>query len=174
MAEDIQTSADVNVFQDTSTQAMTEVALGLSMAFFALLVIALISVTLPADEKSQSVNDTSMADQQEISLAQAQDKVDKKDAAPADKSDNSTANEQQAVIILFWEGQYFDIQHKLLSIQQVKSIQRNAQDNFVIAVNPDISFSELLLIQERFAGVEMRLTQLNDEWMLRLGEGFEQ
>lgn len=32
---------------DTSTQAMTEVALGLSMAFFCLLILALFSIGLP-------------------------------------------------------------------------------------------------------------------------------
>ena len=32
---------------DTSTQAMTEVALGLSMAFFSLLILALFSIGLP-------------------------------------------------------------------------------------------------------------------------------
>jgi hypothetical protein len=39
--------------QDTSTQAMTEVALGLSMAFFALLILALVSMGVPSTAPEQ-------------------------------------------------------------------------------------------------------------------------
>lgn len=35
--------------QDTTSSAMTEVALGLSMAFFALLIVALLSMSIPKE-----------------------------------------------------------------------------------------------------------------------------
>lgn len=71
---------------DTSTQAMTEVALGLSMAFFCLLILALFSIGLP--NQSQT-NPASLNKEEQLSIADNNQKTSPSDIPVKDSSNFS-------------------------------------------------------------------------------------
>ncbi|MFT6267827.1 MAG: hypothetical protein ACJAVV_000626 [Alphaproteobacteria bacterium] len=161
---------DISTMQDTSTQAMTEVALGLSMAFFALLIIALMSVALPSQIQANSVsklNETSanidLSNQIELSL---QETTQNKQSDNRQKSNKADASEQQQTILLFWGGQFFNTQQQLVSISEIR-----LSNDLVVAVSPQIPFNQLIDIQKQFVDKQMRLTTLSQEWQNALAEG---
>jgi 16S rRNA G1207 methylase RsmC len=163
----MQNTNDIITMQDTSTQAMTEVALGLSMAFFALLIIALMSVALPPNTQADAVKISKTAssaakidvsNQVELSI-----QTTSKNKQAAVSSDN--AAKQEHTILLYWGGQYFDTQQQLISIDEVLSKQ-----NLIVAVSPQIPFKHLITIQTQFAGKQMRLTTLSEQWQNSLSE----
>jgi hypothetical protein len=160
---------DVSTMQDTSTQAMTEVALGLSMAFFALLIIALMSVALPSKtqtDNASQVNKISatidVSNQIELSI---QDSTQNNQTS-SKRSNINAEDSQQQTVLLFWEGQFYDTQQHVVSINQIM-----ANTELVVAVSPQIPFNQLIDIQKQFAGKQMRLTTLTTQWQTSLSEG---
>lgn len=151
---------NITVVQDTSTHAMTEVALGLSMAFFALLIIALMSVALPnridnTNKKLSQEHNIELDLEQQVNLS-IENKQDDNKAVKSLKS----ANEE---ILLYWRGQFFDTQQQLVDIDQIALKQ-----NVIVAVDPQIPFNQLIDIQSQFVGKTLRLTKLNEPWLLAL------
>lgn len=160
---------DITNMQDTSTQAMTEVALGLSMAFFALLIIALVSLTLPNEDKdleaelaatnTQTPNEAvDISEQMELTIENSQDhsKEDNLQTAAAQKQDS---------ILLYWNDQFFTTQGNLVDFSELSS-----NNEFIVAVSPQISFNQLLAIQTKFSGRQMRLTRLSPQWQASLSQ----
>jgi len=158
----MQYNNDIIAVHDTSTQAMTEVALGLSMAFFALLIIALMSLTLPA--KVDNISQTSASNKtlavdttNQINLSiQDPQKSASKSKTPAKVDD---------LILLYWGGQFFDTQQQLVNINDVIN-----QQNIVVAVDPQIPFNQLVTIQTQFSGKTLRLTTLDEKWQRALNK----
>jgi hypothetical protein len=153
---------NITVVQDSSTHAMTEVALGLSMAFFALLIIALMSVTLPnridnTDNKLSQEQSIALDIEQQVSLSIKNQQDDHKPVKSL-----KSANE---VILLFWGGQFFNTQQQLIDINQI-----DLKQNIIVAVDPQIPFNQLIGIQSQFAGTTLRLTKLNEPWLLALNK----
>jgi len=63
--------------QDTTTNAMTEVALGLSMAFFSLLIVTLLSMSVAKDNSANTTPEnllTEIKKQQSISITKNESK----------------------------------------------------------------------------------------------------
>jgi hypothetical protein len=151
--------------QDTATQAMTEVALGLSMAFFALLILALISVSLPnnADSSELKAQPFVPIDQQ-IALGAG-------DQKSTTNNDSGDAQRQAQTIILYWEGQYFDLQHQAIDIKTMSNLKHEKQAVLIVAVPAACSLDELLAIQSVFDGHDIKLTKLSSEWQTVLRNG---
>lgn len=145
--------------QDTSTQAMTEVALGLSMAFFALMILALISVSLPSD-----IDDSALAAAPQIPSEQ-QIKFELSQETPANTR-TANAISQKQIIVLYWQGQYFDLEHKKVNTQ---TIDKNTP--LIVAVSQTSNLNELIAIQAAFVGHDIRLTKLSSEWEAALIKG---
>jgi hypothetical protein len=153
---------DITMVQDTSTHAMTEVALGLSMAFFALLIIALMSVTLPTkvDHSTQALNspqkfEIDTTEQVNLSII---DKQSEQEASVSVPSSNE-------LVLLFWGGQFFDTQQRIVKVENVM-----AQQNVIVAVDPKIPFNQLINIQAKFTGKALRLTKLSEQWRSALSK----
>lgn len=151
---------EITIVQDTSTHAMTEVALGLSMAFFALLIIALMSVSLPTkvDDsahafKSEQKSKVDTSEQVRLTIQNKQN------------GNNSIASLVQSneLVLLYWGGQFFDTQQQIVNANDVMEHQ-----NVIVAVDPQIAFNQLINIQTKFAGKTLRLTQLSEQWQLSL------
>lgn len=160
---------DITNMQDTSTQAMTEVALGLSMAFFALLIIALVSVTLPNEDKNgeaklvvttaQKRNETiDISEQLELTIENSQSH------SHGNRLQTAEAPEQDS-ILLYWNDQFFTTQGDLVDFSEL-----SANKEFIVAVSPQVSFNQLLAIQTKFSGRQMRLTKLSPQWQASLSQ----
>ena len=133
---------------DTSSQAMTEVALGLSMAFFALLILALLSFQMPTPEQTLKPNNTAsneLSEQVQI------------------KSANSTAHNNTAAsdtqFIFFYQGRFIDQQLQAL---QVSSLQTT--EPVVLAVENSLSFAEVIKIRQKINHPSLSITLITKEW----------
>lgn len=151
--------------QDTATQAMTEVALGLSMAFFALLILALISIGVPAQSNSQALsNDILTAEK----IAINDNKVDaKKSSSQTKASADSAANKH---IVLFWQHQYYDLNMHILDVSSlVNEVSENSAKSqqaadIIVAVPANTSLKSLLSVQASFKPHNIQVTQLTPSW----------
>lgn len=152
--------------QDTATQAMTEVALGLSMAFFALLILALISVTLPTSSQSEGKSTIEYEVKQKISISSEEDKNKQKNQAEVSKS----ANEIKQSVLLFWKGQYYDLELNQISLEIfiANFSSKDQIEEVIVAVNPSLALNELLAIQKMFDGIPVQITMLSEQWQSTL------
>lgn len=149
--------------QDTTTQAMTEVALGLSMAFFALLVLALISISLPSN------TDTSPHQTSDI----PQDRLLQLHSSQNLKDDAGLGKSQTQMLILYWKGQYYNLQKEPVELASIFSSLEKASKNrdLVLAVSASTDLHQLLNIQASFAQRDIKLTKLSAEWEAAFEQG---
>lgn len=142
--------------QDTSVQAMTEVALALSMAFFALLMLALLSMS--ANQASTS------------HISQETDKIMGDHLHEVLESEQGSVKPQQD--FLFWHmGQLFEQDmtplNKMTSeamIATYLSENMQAGNELVLVVSQQTPVSEIRELQILFKAQEFALTVMTDEW----------
>jgi len=138
---------------DTSTQAMTEVALGLSMAFFSLLILALFSIGLP--EHVQKEQSSSTTDEQ-LKLA-----------ANTDKSSSNKApvnNNQQYAF--YFNGQFYDKQLNHLNINNFALFE--TQQPLVLAVQDSLPLIQIMAVRKQINHPNLSITMLNQTWQTQL------
>lgn len=170
----MQNNHDIFTIQDTSTQAMTEVALGLSMAFFALLIIALMSVALPS-QTPKGVHTRASALSAGVEVDNTIEFSMQSDAATPGVSEegqndvssesSSAKGDKPAMILLFWDGKFFDTQQQLVNVNEA-----NTSNNIIVAVSPQLPFAQLMKIQSKFNDDKMQLTTLTPQWQKALSE----
>jgi hypothetical protein len=135
--------------QDTTSSAMTEVALGLSMAFFTLLIVSLISMGFSTKIEG---NVTKIAENSQKDLT-----IDiKKDS----KNKSSTDDIQ---FVFFFDGKFYDQSLGLRSIDSFSQAKK-----LIIAVNPDLSFAEVFSLKQQVKHPKLSITVSNDAWRSRL------
>ncbi len=138
--------------QDTTTSAMTEVALGLSMAFFTLFIVAMISMGFPTETKQ-----TAAKLPEGIQKNTAIDiKIDNKN-----KSDNSDKSEAQ--FAFYFNNKFYD---QSLTQRSIDSFSK--EQNLIIAVDPMLSFAQVLLLRQQVSHPKLSITASNKTWYSRL------
>ncbi len=166
---------------DHSTQAMTEVALGLSMAFFALLILALISMgsgldagamrAASSDEKHDTNADASLRYQKGIYLEKELTPDLRKDAEQMNEGErqeskrSTLALKDNQLFIVFANEQFFDA-----NLQPIKPEQLANDQSLVLAVSPELSFDKLLTLKSRFTQQDIHITALNEQWLNALAQ----
>ena len=147
----------INTASDNNTQAMTEVALGLSMAFFSLLILALLSMTgeqisdLATTEQSQ--NTEAMQAQNRLSLAEQASKTTQQELS------SSPVVQEQISFIFYYEGSYYDtalVEHSPSNVDPDKTT--------VVAVLPNLSFAEVMQVHKDFAHKAVQITAMDQNW----------
>lgn len=152
---------------------MTEVALGLSMAFFSLLILALLSITA-GNHSSNTVNPTDTLTEQAAreenatqSLLQ-QNRLSLSDAQSREQQDSEASAEQTVERIRFifhYRGQYYDAD---LRPQALSSI--NPDKTTVVAVEPNLSFSKVMEIHRDFKDKQIQITSMDENWLKAFAE----
>ncbi|MBT1449402.1 hypothetical protein KJ365_00785 [Glaciecola sp. XM2] len=145
--------------QDTSTQAMTELALGLSMAFFSLLILALLSIGLPghasyATQKSEELS-TLTSEQSDMQL---NDTLRLSQQVP-DSENTTSSSATKSTIIFYYLGAYFDQNLASVDVYSMADTQ-----DLIIAVSKDLSFSQVMQVHQDFASKEVQITAMNEQW----------
>ena len=125
------------MLQDTS--AMTEVALALSMAFFTVLVLALVSMGVPAMNVKPPQSNT-------VTLS-----------APGDIREIEA---DEVLLIYFASTLYND---RLEKINQLPT-----ESKMIVAVPGTVSLEELIGLQIQFKNREFSITTLDEQWQERL------
>lgn len=137
---------------DTSTQAMTEVALGLSMAFFCLLILALFSIGLP--NQSQT-NPASLNKEEQLSIADNNQKN-----SPSD----IPTNEQQ--YIFHFNGQFYDQQLNIITSDKLEGAFTGQR--LILAVSATLPLKQLMAIRTQINHPNLSITMLNQKWQAQL------
>lgn len=146
----------LNNAQDHSTQAMTEVALALSMAFFSLLLVALISIGVP--ESTVGVQKKAVT-VPEFVLTETSSSV----------KDTRAVNEAlEAQYIFYFDSKFYD--------QYLKEVEMGKLDitqKLVVAMPTDTDVSQALALQKQFGGFELSLTIMDDKWRVALEQSMK-
>jgi hypothetical protein len=141
---------------DTSTQAMTEVALGLSMAFFALLIVALLSFQmpeptseLPAQQSNKQNLETQLKEPEKIQLQPGKQQA----------KNPTEAKPKASQFIFYYQGRFIDQQ-----LQPVLLTSLPTSTPVVLAVEQSLSFAEVMTIRHKINHPNLSITLLSDEW----------
>lgn len=149
---------------------MTEVALGLSMAFFSLLILALLSITAgtETDQLSKTVVQTPASAEQAVTenaitalLAQSRLSLSDANIAQEERSFDSTNSAAAGAIsfVFYYRGQYFDAKLQPQMLQNLST-----EKSTVVAVLPDLSFAEVMQVHKDFKDKDIQITAMDDNW----------
>ena len=144
---------------DTSTQAMTEVALGLSMAFFSLLILALFSIGLPEQtQKNVPVqkNQPSFASDEQLKI------VSNSKKQSSSKIDQN--NKQQYAF--YFNGQFYDKQLKRLNSDNFARF--DSQQPLILAVQDSLALIQIMALRKQINHPNLSITMLNQKWQTQL------
>jgi hypothetical protein len=123
-------------------QAMTEIALALAMAFFSIMVLAMVSMGVPAIEQAA---DKGMAVAEQSSEA----------SAPADPAERQ--------LVVHHAGRFFD--ENLVRIEP-----DNVSGPVTLAIDPSLAMSLAIEARKRFGDADVLVSTLDQPWLARLKE----
>ena len=140
--------------QDTTTQAMTELALGLSMAFFSIMILALLSmhqptISNPQPEPSQGINKLLVNHLVDVT------------AAPGPGSTQTLDDQTQ--VVFYFNGKLFD-----QSLQQLTIDLLDKNHQVIVAVEPNVSFLQVVKLKNRINHPQLSITTINEQWLHQL------
>lgn len=135
--------------QDASAHAMTEVALGLSMAFFAILIVALLSMGVAETPKQASQN-TPETPQTQLHLVSTQQKQGK----------TAAQKQRPNLQFLFWHNQQF-VDHKMRAVK-LEALDHNQP--VVLALPQNMPFSQIVSLKTQINHPNVSISPLSQEW----------
>ena len=135
-------------YENSTTQALTEVALALSMAFFALLILALISMGVPEKPKN------------EAKVTKAKTIYISKENLAKEKIKADALN-----YIIFYQGSFYDEK-----LNKINANHFDQQDKLILAIQSTLSISEVITLKSQINRPNLSITTLNSQWISRLEE----
>lgn len=144
----------VQVSPDASAQAMTEVALGLSMAFFAILILALLSIGVPADKESLESRKTLSI---ENTAVLAENMASKEDVVAQHK-------DAPNILFLFYMSGKFYTQE----FNQINPKDISYSSSVVLSVAPGLSLKQAISAQsilDQYNDItDLNVTYMDQAW----------
>jgi len=131
--------------ENSTTQALTEVALALSMAFFALLILALISMGVP--EKSKTT--------EQLDKTKTIDVIQDSEEKPTQKG--------SVKYVIFYQGHFYNTE-----LKRIKPNKVNTQEKLILAIESTLPISKVIAIKTQINSSNLSITTLNNEWLSRL------
>ena len=140
---------------DTTDNALVEISLALAMAFFALLVVALVSIAAPGQQDIEAV-ERPRAAVEELGLT-------------AELGEAPSSEGTSPRFLLHHRGRWFDIRGVLVDPASLDADQRR----LVVALSPDLTLAEAREAQKavRHLDTTPTLTTLTRTWLERLEAG---
>lgn len=161
--------------QDQSTQAMTEVALALSMAFFSLLLVALVSLGVP-DPLSGDMTELHQIDDVDSLKLNASAPTSSKAAKTNSENDKPLPAETTNTQFVFYFNEDFYDQHLQLIDTSAFISQLSVSHHVVLVMPTDTTLSDALAVQATFDTFddtfELSLTVMNEPWQTRFESAF--
>ena len=139
--------------QDTTSTAMTEVALGLSMAFFTLLIVALLSMSVPKEKTTTEKLKTTTNIPDDLKNNQVID-IHMKNK----HSGNSTMQ-----FAFYFKQKFYD---SALVLRTIDSFSK--EQTLIIAVDPNLAFAEVFALRQQINHPKLAITTSNNAWRTRL------
>ena len=140
------------MMEDSSTNhALTEVALALAMAFFAVMVLAMVSMTLPGNDANNTKASADLPEQR-LNLQSSAGAASRQQlAAP-------TAN-----YLFYFNDRFYNRQLKRVSLAALPAVGK-----VILALPPTLSLNKALLLQQQVNRTDLLITQLDRQWLQRL------
>ena len=134
------------------SNAMTEIALALAMAFFSIMVLAMVSMGSAMQVQSKTA--PSLADGIQLNL-------------PATAASEASATRAVAAdeMIIHWRGRFYDSALSLIDPSLLA-----AGEGRVLAIAPDLSIAEAMAVREMIATADLDVTVLDARWLQTLEE----
>ena len=134
------------------SNAMTEIALALAMAFFSIMVLAMLSMGSAMQARSARVPGL----EEGIRIASA--------AAVGAEAASVRAVAADKVIV-HWRGSFYDG-----ALRPIKPSALMADGHRVLAIAPDLSIAEAMAVREMISTAELEVTTLDTRWLQTLEE----
>ena len=122
---------------DYNHNPLTEVALALSMAFFALMVLSIFALTQTEQEKS-SIKSLVINNSSQV------------------KKENKTKSK----VMFYFDNMFYDKNYQILDINKIK----NSKEFYILAVPSKISVKKLITIKTSLKNLNVKITQQTEEW----------
>ena len=122
---------------DYNHNPLTEVALALSMAFFALMVLSIFALTQTEQEKS-SIKSLVINNSSQV------------------KKENKTKSK----VMFYFDNMFYDKNFQILDINKIK----NSKEFYILAVPSIISVKKLFTIKTSLKNLNVKITQQTEEW----------
>ena len=134
------------------SNAMTEIALALAMAFFSIMVLAMVSMGSAMQVQSKTAS--GLADGIQLSL-------------PAAVASEATTTRAVAAdeMIIHWRGRFYDS-----TLQPIEITSLPTGEHRVLAIAPDLSIGEAMAVREKIATADLEVTVLDARWLQTLEE----
>lgn len=130
-----------------AANGLTEVALALAMAFFSIMVLGMVSMSLPhATEEVAQAGEPA----DEIAVA----------AGRAGRSDEAASDRQ---LIVFHDGRFLDADLAPIDPEAVDSTA-------ILAISPDLPLAEVVAARVSFTTQDILVSTLDERWLARLEE----
>ena len=132
----------------TDNNAMTEVALALAMAFFAIFILAAVSMSQPSAQAPSKKPETNIVHDLNLQF------------------ENNAERDLEAteILLIYHKGKFLDAELKPYASENGGS----PTARFVVAVSPDLSMAQMLEIKQQKNLPNLAITLLNKEWQQRL------
>ena len=147
--------------QNQQNNAMTEVALALAMAFFCIMVLALISMDT-GQESTKIAQEASVSIERPLTAHKSQQQQE-----PA--SPNNLEHPQQVLaqnMLVSAYGQFFDSHLQPVTIQQWLP-QHKADKPVILAVMPNANIHDIMLMKQQLPA-HTQITLITTEWQQAL------
>ncbi|PKI02251.1 hypothetical protein [Glaciecola sp. 33A] len=135
--------------QDQSTQAMTEVALALSMAFFSLLLLALVSIGVP-----QSTDNTEQKMHTTVPAFVLTESTQTRQSAEGKKEPT------EIQYVFYYAATLYD-----QNLIQTQINKLNTMQKVILAMPMDTDVTQALTLQKKFKDFDLSLTIMDHEWL---------
>ena len=123
---------------DYSNNPLTEVALALSMAFFALMVLTIFALSQKQFKSIES------------------DKISINSKSSIDKDKKDT----KRILIFYHNKNFYDQNLKIWRLEN----QDKQTERYTLAVPTKMSVKELFEIKQKFQGLDLQVTEQNKQW----------
>ena len=147
--------------------AMTEVALALAMAFFAIFVLAAVSMSQPAMQaKTQAPTDARIMQVNDIAISTSARQKTLVESEGKDEAGGARALAPDESFFALYQKRYYDKNLQQVPINEVQAA--SARGKVVLAVSPNLPMQRVLQIKQEKNFPNLSISLLNDDWISRL------
>ena len=147
---------------DHAQSAMTEVALALAMAFFAIMVLAMISMGSSVQaHKTQKTETTVDLTDMQLSLQALQ--PDQKNNHPNPSKETTKTVGPDDLLIVFYQGQWFD-----RTLAPLNPENLSTDKPVILALDPDLPLNEAIAARSQLARSNITIAPLDNQWLTTL------
>jgi hypothetical protein len=138
------------------SHAMAEVAFALAMAFFSIMVLAMVSMGIP-HEKSKAIAGVQKDVREQPQLALFENREVKQDPA---------VDATKTKVLVYFNGEFYNENLNELNVQTLEP-----DGVFILAVSPKLSVDEAMSVKATILSPDVSISLLDDRWLKRLEAG---